>query len=75
MEILSELIPIAKAQYSANARGERIHIRKNALSGYTADTPVPYRISDLVALISDRMGKLENRASWTKYHRLITRIE
>jgi len=75
MEILSELIPIAKAQYSANARGDRIHIRKNALAGYTADTPVPYRVSDLVAQISDRMGKLENRASWTKYHRLITRIE
>ena len=50
-------------------------IRKNALAGYTADTPVPYRISDVVAQISDRMGKLENRSSWTKYHRLITRIE
>ena len=75
MEILSEVIPLAKAQYAANARGDRVHIRKNALAGYTADTPVPYRISDVVAQISDRMGKLENRSSWTKYHRLITRIE
>jgi DNA helicase HerA-like ATPase len=75
MEILSEVIPVAKAQYASNARGDRVHLRKNALGGYTADTPVPYRVSDVVALISDRMGKLENRSSWTKYHRLVTRIE
>src|SRR5262249_22097324 len=74
-EILSDVIPIAKAQYAANVRGERVQLRKNALAGYTADTPVPYRISDVVSLISDRMGKLENRSSWIKYHRLITRIE
>ena len=36
---------------------------------------MPYRISDLVALIDERMGKLENRSIWTKYHRLIARIE
>jgi DNA helicase HerA-like ATPase len=74
-DILAEVIPIAKAQYAANARGERVHLRKHALSGYTADTPVPYRISDVVAQIGERMGKLENRSSWTKYHRLISRIE
>ncbi|MBN8997253.1 MAG: ATP-binding protein [Rhizobiales bacterium] len=74
-EILSELIPIAKAQFAANARADRIQLRKASSNGYTADTPVPYRISDLVALINDRMGKLENRQSWTKYNRLIQRIE
>jgi hypothetical protein len=74
-EILSELIPLAKARYSAGSRGDRVLLRKSAAVGYTADTPVPYRISDLIGLINDRMGKLENRASWTKYHRLITRIE
>ncbi len=74
-EILSELIPLAKARYAAAARGERVMLRKAAGAGYTADTPVPYRISDLVELMNDRMGKLENRSSWMKYHRLITRIE
>jgi DNA helicase HerA-like ATPase len=74
-EILSELIPIAKARYAAAQRGERVLLRKAAGAGYTPDTPVPYRISDLVELINDRMGKLENRSSWMKYHRLITRIE
>jgi len=36
---------------------------------------VPYRISDLIELINERMGKLENRSSWMKYHSIITRIE
>jgi DNA helicase HerA-like ATPase len=36
---------------------------------------VPYRLEDLVRLIDERMGKLENRSMWAKYHRLITRIE
>ena len=44
-------------------------------TGYTVDTPVPYRLADLVALIDERMGKLENRSSRMVYHKLITRIE
>lgn len=74
-EILQELIPLAKAKYAAGQRGERLLLRKGGGSGFTADTPVPYRISDLVQSIDDRMGKLENRSIWTKYHRLIARIE
>jgi len=74
-EILAELIPLAKARFAAGARAERLLLRKSAGAGYTADTPVPYRISDLAELINERMGKLENRSSWIKYHRLITRIE
>jgi len=74
-EILSELIPVAKAQFASNLRSERILLRKAATGGYIADTPVPYRISDLLKLLTDRMGKLENRSSWMKYHRLVSRIE
>ena len=36
---------------------------------------MPYRLEDLVRLIDERMGKLENRSAWARYHRLITRIE
>ncbi|HMN86743.1 MAG TPA: DUF87 domain-containing protein [Bauldia sp.] len=74
-EILSELIPVAKAQFASNMRSERILVRKATSVGYIADTPVPYRISDLLKLLTDRMGKLENRSSWMKYHRLVSRIE
>jgi DNA helicase HerA-like ATPase len=43
--------------------------------GYTVDTPVPYRLQDLVSLIDERMGKLENRSSRIIYHKLISRID
>ena len=36
---------------------------------------MPYTLADLVSLIDERMGKLENRASRMKYHKLIQRIE
>jgi uncharacterized protein len=78
VEILSELIPLAKGNV-AHSRGptDRPSIRKTSpqSTGYTLDTPVPYRLDDLIGLIDERMGKLENRSAWSKYHRLLTRIE
>jgi hypothetical protein len=74
-EILSDLIPTAKAMYAQGSKADRVLLRKSGSGGYTADTPVPYRVSDLVNLIDERMGKLENRSVWMKYHRLITRID
>src|SRR4029079_18758854 len=43
--------------------------------GYAVDTPVPYRLVDLISLIDERMGKLENRFSRIIYHKLISRVE
>ncbi len=77
VEILAELIPLAKANYSQLRTSDRPGLRKpDAKSiGYTVDTPVPYRLADLIAMIDERMGKLENRPSRMIYHKLITRIE
>jgi len=77
VEILSEVVPIAKAIFApGNAPGTRRSIRNDPKSaGVTVDTPVPYRLEDVIRLIDERMGKLENRSTWSKYHRLITRIE
>ena len=76
VEILSEAIPRAKTLFAADRAFERMSLRKNPEeSGFTQDTPVPYRLADLVALIGERMGKLENRSVAGKYARLITRIE
>jgi DNA helicase HerA-like ATPase len=79
IEILSEVIPVAKSTYSQYKGGstDRLTLKKNdpKSAGYTVDTPVPYRLADLVALIDERMGKLENRSSRMKFNRLITRIE
>ena len=77
VEILSELVPIAKSIFTPNnGPGTRRIVRNDPKSsGVTVDTPVPYRLEDLIRLIDERMGKLENRSAWARYHRLITRIE
>ena len=77
VEILSQLIPQAKNLFASARNGEAHSLRKmdSSTTGYTVDTPVPYRLSDLVGLIDERMGKLENRSSTTKYSRLVARIE
>jgi uncharacterized protein len=49
--------------------------RRGEGNDYSADTPVPFRLKDLLTLIDERMGKLENRSSRMNHHRLITRIE
>ena len=78
VDILSEAIPRAKANYASHrAALDRSIVRKAEprAIGYSVDTPVPYRVADLIALLDERMGKLENRSSRMTYHRLITRIE
>ena len=78
LEILSELIPIAKSQYlQYKSSADRLTLKRSdpRSTGFTVDTPVPYMLQDLIGLIDERMGKLENRSSRMNYHRLIGRIE
>jgi len=78
VEILSEVIPLAKAaylQYRVNNERALAKKRDPKNIGFTADTPVPYRIEDLIILLDERMGKLENRSSRVVYHKLISRIQ
>jgi uncharacterized protein len=79
IEILQELIPVAKGRYTVSRgdRNDKQTLRKgmSADTRYTVDTPVPYRISDLTALIDERMGKLENKRDLSPYRNIKTRIE
>jgi DNA helicase HerA-like ATPase len=76
IEVLQELIPIAKARYSAGrARDNQALRRVIEPSRFTVDTPVPYRISDLTGLIDERMGKLENKKDLSPYRQLKARID
>jgi len=68
-EILSDLVPEAKRMYGLANRD-----KQQLPPAWTVDTPVPYRIADLEALINDRMGKLENKKDITTYRRLVRRI-
>jgi DNA helicase HerA-like ATPase len=78
VEILSEAIPQAKAAYlQLKSASDRALVKKKdpRSSGYGVDTPVPYRIEDLITVIDERMGKLENRSSRTTYNKLLQRIQ
>jgi DNA helicase HerA-like ATPase len=79
VELLQDLIPIAKGRYT-QSRGEKNSpqsLRKgiNPDTRYTVDTPVPYRMSDLISLIDERMGRLENKKDLSPYRNVRTRIE
>ncbi len=82
VELLQELIPIAKSRYSSGREGREgrkdpATLRRSAggETRYTVDTPVPYRISDLTSLIDERMGKLENKRDIAPYRNIKLRIE
>ncbi len=76
LDILAEVIPVAKGVYTQYQNSDRLGLKRLDPKGvYTVDTPVPYRLVDLISLIDERMGKLENRSSRIIYHKLISRIE
>jgi uncharacterized protein len=59
LDALRDLIPEAKKAF----RGESALMRRQGeKSAVTADTPIPYRVSDLLALIDERIGRLEGRS-------------
>jgi DNA helicase HerA-like ATPase len=75
--LLAELIPLAKNEYAKKANTNPIGYRNLGPEGgrYTVDTPVPYRMNELIAIAEARMGKLENSAVAGQYRRLISRIQ
>ena len=77
LDVLSEVIPIAKTIYTQYQNSDRVGLKRTDTKSvaFTLDTPVPYRLVDLISLIDERMGKLENRSSRITYHKLISRIE
>ncbi|HZD89744.1 MAG TPA: DUF87 domain-containing protein [Pseudolabrys sp.] len=78
VEILADVIPVAKSAYLQYKAGPASTLSKKKDprdAGFTADTPVPYRIEDLLNVLDERMGKLENRTSRVIYHKLISRIQ
>lgn len=60
IDILRDLIPEAKRSFKGGTEGGLMR-RQTEKSSMTADTPVPYRMADLLALIDERIGRLEGR--------------
>ncbi|KQO80259.1 ATP-binding protein [Rhizobium sp. Leaf262] len=59
LDVLRDLIPEAKRAFRGSEN--TVMRRASEKSSLTADTPVPYRIADLLALIDERIGRLEGR--------------
>ncbi|MBO6716787.1 MAG: ATP-binding protein [Rhizobiaceae bacterium] len=74
VELLRGLIPQAKQMFRGGGQPVQLK-RSNEAGAITADTPVPYRMADLIRLISDRMGLLEAKADRPVYRALRTRLE
>lgn len=79
VEVLRELIPIAKLRYLNNQRRERPVLQRTREtvepSSIGVDTPVPYRSSDLIGILDEHMGKLDLRGELAPYKRLKARLE
>ncbi|WP_429174107.1 ATP-binding protein [Ensifer sp. LBL] len=60
LDMLRDIIPEAKKAFRGGG-SDGIVRRQTEKSSITADTPVPYRIADLLALIDERIGRLEGR--------------
>ncbi len=72
IDMLRDLIPVAKNLYRNPAAGAFLRRGVDAL---TADTPVPYRIADLIKQIDERMGLLESKHDRPALKSLRTRLE
>ena len=58
VEVLRELIPEAKKQYRSELGFSRRQAEKTV---FTPDSAMPYRIVDLMAMVDERIGRLEGR--------------
>ena len=80
VEVLREIIPIAKARYMGNQRRDKAGVvarNRDTLieNNIGVDTPIPYRTSDLTGVLEEYIGKLELRGELAPYKRIKARIE
>ena len=74
VDLLRDLIPLAKQMYR-NPGSTNLLRRSGDAGGLTADTPVPYRIADVLKEIDDRVGMLETKNDRPVYKSLRARVE
>ncbi|MEM9678573.1 MAG: DUF87 domain-containing protein, partial [Pseudomonadota bacterium] len=73
VDALREFIPDAKAKFRLG--DDKLRTRPDSASNaFTADTPVPYRMQDLLAQIDEEMGLLDSRYDKTILKSLKSRI-
>lgn len=75
IEILGDIIPAAKKMnIGASVSGAKLMAERRDAANITVDTPIPYRISELLTLIDKTLGSLENARATGPYKRLRARL-
>ena len=74
IEILADLVPAAKKLNMSQTGHSVLRARSFESSAITVDTPMPYRLSELISLIDKTLGSLENTRNTGPYKRLRNRI-
>ncbi|NWG72570.1 MAG: DUF87 domain-containing protein [Parvularculaceae bacterium] len=75
IEILADLIPAAKKlSLHTAANGSKIYATRSDTAAITVDTPLPYRISDVLGLIDKSLGGLDSTRSIAPFKRLRNRL-
>ncbi len=75
IEILAELIPLAKMKFQSKD-GKQKNLRKASEAiTHSVDSPVPYRVTDLVKLLDERMGKLDHKRDVWAHKQIKYRLE
>ncbi len=73
MNALRDLIGEAKRAFKGDSSSGLSRKREN--KSFTADTPVPYRIADLLSLLDDRIGRLDGKSDKPHLMSLKVRIQ
>lgn len=72
VDLLRDLVPVARQMYR---NGGSSAFTRRGSDTLTADTPVPYRIADLLKLIDERIGLLDGKAERPVLKSLKARVE
>jgi uncharacterized protein len=74
IEILTDAVVWAKRHYS-DAYAGRVRRSAAETTCITVDTPVPFRLADLVAYCDEQLGRLDRALNTLPYKRLKARVE
>lgn len=78
IDALRDLIPEAKIRYELGVDNEKsasLVKRSRGATAFTSDTPVPYRMPDMLKLMDEKIGQLEGKIERPHLKALKTRIE
>lgn len=74
VDALREFIPKAKIMYK-HGPGQSTLRKSSMAASFTADTPVPYRLADLLKLLEEEIGSLDGAIRRLTLRRLKARVE